>query len=55
MIMDWYVRDELVKSQREIQKHNGKGGKTKMKIARVSKADLDLYERDLKLEIKGPR
>merc|ERR1719230_1143284 len=31
----------------------GKGGKTKAKIARVSGADLELFERDLVLEIKG--
>jgi len=28
----------------------GKGGKTKAKIARVSKADLELFERDLILD-----
>jgi len=31
----------------------GKGGKTKAKIARVSCADLELFERDLILEIRG--
>jgi len=31
----------------------GKGGKTKHKIAKVSKAELELYERDLTLEIRG--
>lgn len=31
----------------------GKQGKTKMKIARVSGATIELYERDLTLEIKG--
>jgi rRNA processing protein Krr1/Pno1 len=31
----------------------GKGGKTKNKLARVSGADLELFERDLTLEIKG--
>ena len=31
----------------------GKGGKTKAKIARVSGADLELFERDLILEIRG--
>jgi len=31
----------------------GKGGKTKHKIARVSGAELELYERDLTLEIRG--
>ena len=31
----------------------GKNGKTKEKIARVSGADLDLYEQSLTLEIRG--
>ena len=31
----------------------GKNGKTKEKIARVSGADLDLYEHSLTLEIRG--
>ena len=31
----------------------GKGGKTKHKIAKVSGADLELFERDLTLEIRG--
>jgi len=31
----------------------GKGGKTKMKIARVSQAEVELYERDLVLEFRG--
>ena len=33
----------------------GKGGKTKAKLARVSQADLELFERDLILEIRGSR
>ena len=31
----------------------GKNGKTKEKIARVSGADLDLFEQNLTLEIRG--
>lgn len=31
----------------------GKGGKTKMKIARVSKAEVELFERDLTIEFRG--
>jgi len=31
----------------------GKGGKTKEKIARVSEAEIELFERDLILEIRG--
>lgn len=31
----------------------GKGGKTKMKIARVSQAEVELFERDLVLEFRG--
>merc|ERR1719247_2988986 len=31
----------------------GKQGKTKTKIANVSGAELEMYERDLKVEIKG--
>ncbi|CAJ1380430.1 unnamed protein product, partial [Effrenium voratum] len=33
----------------------GKGGKTKEKIARVSGAEIELFERDLVLEIRGPK
>mmetsp|Transcript_54219 Transcript_54219/g.101699 ORF Transcript_54219/g.101699 Transcript_54219/m.101699 type:complete len:121 (-) Transcript_54219:5-367(-) len=33
----------------------GKGGKTKEKIARVSGADIELFERDLILEIRGSK
>eukprot|EP00439_Symbiodinium_sp_Y106_P034997 s727_g4.t1 len=33
----------------------GKGGKTKEKIARVSGAEIDLFERDLVLEIRGSK
>jgi len=33
----------------------GRGGMTKRKIARVAKAKLDVYERDLKIDIHGPR
>lgn len=33
----------------------GKGGKTKMKIARVSEAEIELFERDLVLEIRGSK
>lgn len=33
----------------------GKGGKTKEKIARVSQAEIELFERDLILEIRGSK
>jgi len=33
----------------------GKGGKTKEKIARVSEAEIELFERDLILEIRGSK
>eukprot|EP00927_Polykrikos_kofoidii_P031138 TRINITY_DN267_c0_g2_i3.p1 TRINITY_DN267_c0_g2~~TRINITY_DN267_c0_g2_i3.p1 ORF type:complete len:602 (-),score=101.15 TRINITY_DN267_c0_g2_i3:87-1892(-) len=33
----------------------GKGGKTKEKISRVSEAELELFERDLILEIRGSK
>mmetsp|Transcript_41832 Transcript_41832/g.95971 ORF Transcript_41832/g.95971 Transcript_41832/m.95971 type:complete len:639 (-) Transcript_41832:74-1990(-) len=33
----------------------GKGGKTKEKIARVSEAEIELFERDLVLEIRGTK
>eukprot|EP00927_Polykrikos_kofoidii_P057306 TRINITY_DN51421_c0_g1_i1.p1 TRINITY_DN51421_c0_g1~~TRINITY_DN51421_c0_g1_i1.p1 ORF type:complete len:613 (-),score=95.09 TRINITY_DN51421_c0_g1_i1:365-2203(-) len=33
----------------------GKGGKTKEKIARVSEAELELFERDLILELRGSK
>merc|ERR1719203_1570731 len=33
----------------------GKGGKTKEKIARVSEAEIELFERDLVLEIRGSK
>ncbi|CAE7922971.1 unnamed protein product, partial [Symbiodinium necroappetens] len=33
----------------------GKGGKTKEKIARVSNAEIELFERDLVLEIRGSK
>jgi len=33
----------------------GKGGKTKEKISRVSEADIELFERDLILEIRGSK
>lgn len=33
----------------------GKGGKTKDKIARVSEAEIELFERDLILEIRGSK
>merc|ERR1719401_1818565 len=33
----------------------GKGGKTKEKIARVSEAELELFECDLILEIRGSK
>eukprot|EP00913_Durusdinium_trenchii_P023992 g22533.t1 len=33
----------------------GKGGKTKEKIARVSGAEIELFERDLVLEIRGSK
>jgi len=33
----------------------GKGGKTKMKIARVADAEIELFERDLILEIRGSK
>jgi len=33
----------------------GKGGKTKDKIARVSEAEIELFERDLVLEIRGSK
>lgn len=33
----------------------GKGGKTKEKIARVSQAEIELFERDLILEIRGTK
>mmetsp|Transcript_74087 Transcript_74087/g.192401 ORF Transcript_74087/g.192401 Transcript_74087/m.192401 type:complete len:626 (-) Transcript_74087:94-1971(-) len=33
----------------------GKGGKTKEKVARVSEADIELFERDLILEIRGSK
>merc|ERR1719442_361220 len=33
----------------------GKGGKTKDKVARVSGAELELFERDLVLEVRGSK
>ncbi len=33
----------------------GKGGKTKEKIARVAEAEIELFERDLVLEIRGSK
>eukprot|EP00401_Gymnodinium_catenatum_P073190 CAMPEP_0117488174 /NCGR_PEP_ID=MMETSP0784-20121206/16375_1 /TAXON_ID=39447 /ORGANISM="" /LENGTH=587 /DNA_ID=CAMNT_0005282845 /DNA_START=1 /DNA_END=1762 /DNA_ORIENTATION=- len=33
----------------------GKGGKTKEKVARVSEAEIELFERDLILEIRGSK
>eukprot|EP00913_Durusdinium_trenchii_P023000 g21596.t1 len=33
----------------------GKGGKTKEKISKVSGAEIELFERDLILEIRGPK
>lgn len=33
----------------------GKGGKTKEKIARVSEAEIELFERDLILEFRGSK
>lgn len=33
----------------------GKGGKTKEKLARVSRAEIELFERDLVLEIRGTK
>jgi len=33
----------------------GKGGKTKEKVARVAEAEIELYERDLILEIRGSK
>jgi len=33
----------------------GKGGKTKEKISRVSEAEIELFERDLILEIRGSK
>ena len=33
----------------------GKGGKTKEKISRVAEADIELFERDLILEIRGSK
>merc|ERR1719198_2282966 len=33
----------------------GKGGKTKMKIARVSECEIELFERDLILEFRGSK
>ncbi|CAE7691394.1 trmA, partial [Symbiodinium pilosum] len=33
----------------------GKGGKTKEKIAKVAEAEIELFERDLILEIRGSK
>lgn len=33
----------------------GKGGKTKMKVARVAEAEIELFERDLILELRGSK
>merc|ERR1719188_2072503 len=33
----------------------GKGGKTKEKVARVSEAEIELFERDLILELRGSK
>jgi len=33
----------------------GKGGKTKEKVSRVSGAEIELFERDLILEIRGTK
>merc|ERR1719182_1221255 len=33
----------------------GKGGKTKMKVARVSECEIELFERDLILEFRGTK